>query len=221
VLVPAENLIKLSHDADLLEACLVEPVAFARHCTGGLDGCTVAVIGQGTIGLSCSMLLHYMKNRVISLDIEDSQLVLSKKLGSDWVINSKREDPTVRVREIAGTEGIDWVIDTVFNEWSIKFSLDILNKGGTMITVGVPRGELHVDALRLLCREVSIKTRFLYTREDFAWAADIVMSRKVDFSPLISKVFELKDIEQAFAYKAGVPCQKVVMHNDLKFIPKE
>jgi propanol-preferring alcohol dehydrogenase len=198
---------------DLIEAALIEPMAFGEHCTSGLDGQTVVVIGQGPIGLSCSMILHHKKCRVIALDIVDSQLAVSKQIGCDYIINSRKEDPVARIKSIVGAEGLDYVIDTVANNWSINFCMDILNKGATMITVGIPCSEIKLNLLRMICREVSMKTRYLYTDEDFQRAADYVTKREIDVLPMLSKVFPLADIQEAFEYKATVPCLKVVLEN--------
>ena len=107
-------------------------------------------------------------------------------------------------------------MDTVFNAWSLNFNLDILRKGGTMITVGVPCTTFSADFFRMLCREVSLKTRYLYTNEDFARAVRYVADREIDFTPLISKVFPMREIQDAFEYKATVPSLKVVLQNDIR-----
>ena len=129
------TLYKLPDDIDFAEAALVEPVAFAEHCTSGLDGANVVVVGQGAIGLSCSMVLRYKGASVTAIDISDTQLEMAEKLCGAATINSKRCDPAAKVREIMGERPVDYVIDTVFNQWSVNFALDIRRKGGTAVTV--------------------------------------------------------------------------------------
>lgn len=213
IVVPTSTLYKLPDDIDFAEAALIEPVAFAEHCTSGLDGANVVVIGQGAIGLSCSMVLRYKKASVIAIDISDTQLEMARKLSGAETINSKTCDPVVRVKELLGGSPLDYVIDTVFNQWSVNFALDVLRKGGTAVTVGVPIKNFEIDVFRMLCREVSLKTRYLYTDEDFARAVAYVAERKIDFRPLISKCFPLQQINEAFAYKASTPSLKVVVTN--------
>ena len=214
IVVPASTLYKLPDDIDFTEAALVEPVAFAEHCTSGLDGANVVVIGQGAIGLSCSMVLRYKGASITALDISDAQLEMAKKLCGAATVNSGQCEPVEKVQELMGGRPVDYVIDTVFNQWSVNFALDVLRKGGTAVTVGVPIKNFEIDAFRMLCREVSLRTRYLYTDEDFATAVSYIAERKIDFRPLISKCFPLDRIGEAFAYKASTPSLKVVVTND-------
>lgn len=211
IVLPVTTLYKLPNDMAMDEACLIEPVAFAEHCTQGLDEQTVVVIGQGPIGFSCSMLLNYKKSKVIAIDISDNQLHMSQKYANAYIINSKKQNPVDAVKELVGPKGLDYVIDTVFTNWSIGFNLEVLNKGSKMIAVGVPYGDITFNARRMLCREVAMETRYLYTDENFAYAVDIVVNRKIDFRPMIAKVFPLTKVKEAFEYKASNTCLKVVL----------
>ena len=211
IVVPVSTLYKLPDEMDMTLAALIEPVAFAEHCTHGLLG-NVVVIGLGAIGLSCAMLLRYHGCNVIGLDINDNQLKVAKELCCNHVINSKTEDPVARIEEILGGKyKVDYVVDAVFNEWSLNFNLDVIKKGGTMIEIGVPIMLPKINSIRMLCREVHMETRYLYSQVDFIRAMEYVTENRVDFSPFVSKVFPLAQIQEAFEYKADTPSLKVVL----------
>ena len=210
IVVPVSTVHKLPDDMDLEEATIIEPIAFAVHCTKGLSG-NVVVIGLGTVGLSCAMILHHNGCNVIGIDINDNQLATAKELCCDYIINSKKEDPVARVCEIVGGTNVDYVVDAVFNEWSVGFNLEILKKGGSMLEIGVPLSKFPFNTIRMLCREVQMQTRYLYSNDDFKRALGYVVTRGIDFRPLITKTFPLEKIQQAFEFKADNPSLKVVI----------
>jgi len=211
IIVPVSTLTKLPPDTDLIEACLIEPVAFAEHCTSGIEGKNVVVVGQGAIGLLCSMLLKYKGNTVISLDISDYQLELSKKLCSDLVINTKNQDAEQEIKRFLGDKKVDIIIDTVYNEKTFDFNLQILKRTGLMMLVGVPTSKFKFNTIKLLLHEITVQTKYLYPNDAFAKAVDYVINRKIDVRPLISKVFPMESIQEAFEYKASTPSIKVVL----------
>ncbi|NLG03999.1 MAG: alcohol dehydrogenase catalytic domain-containing protein [Clostridia bacterium] len=214
IVVPVRSLHKLSEDTSLLDGVLIEPLAFAEHCTAGLDGQTIVILGQGPIGISCTMVAKHKKCKVIAVDIVEGQLEVSKKVGSDFTINSRVADPVASIKKIIDENGIDSIIDTVANSWSIDFSMQILNKGGIITFVGIPCEIIKVDFLKLVCREISIKTRYLYTDKEFSQAVNYVDKGIIDVTPLISGVFPFEKAQEAFEFKAENACMKVVIHND-------
>jgi len=211
IVVPVQQLHKLPDDIDMTYAALVEPVAFAEHCTHGLYG-NVLVIGLGAIGLSCAMLLHYHGCNVIGMDINEHQLATAKELCCDYVVNSREGDPEAKIKEIVGGRKIDFVVDAVFNEWSVNFNIKVLKKGGHMIEIGVPVNKLFpFNSIGMLCSEITMETRYLYNERDFNYAVDYVANKKIDFHPFITKVFPLEKIQEAFEWKFANPSLKVIL----------
>src|SRR3954454_14704112 len=88
--------------------------------TGGVTrGKSVAVIGCGGVGVSAvagSALAG--ASPIIAVDIDAKKLEAAKRLGATHTVDSSREDPVARIKEIAaqyhdGADGADVVIEAV------------------------------------------------------------------------------------------------------------
>ena len=53
---------------------------------------TLAVFGQGPVGLSATMLASAMGVRVLAVDVEVKRLQLSRQFGADTVVDGSRAD---------------------------------------------------------------------------------------------------------------------------------
>src|SRR5580765_7513936 len=65
---------------------------------------TLAIFGQGPVGLSATMLGRAMGARVIAVDISAERLELAKDFGADEVVNSKETDPVAAIHELTHGE---------------------------------------------------------------------------------------------------------------------
>src|SRR5260370_36983939 len=70
--------------------------ALKRIDVSGRD--TLAVFGQGPVGLSATMLGHAMGARVIAVDISNERLKLAREFGAYATINSKDPDPVACIQ---------------------------------------------------------------------------------------------------------------------------
>ena len=61
---------------------------------------TVAVFGQGPVGLSGTLSAKAMGARVIAVDVVPERLTLARELGADHVINSRDTDPVAAIRDL-------------------------------------------------------------------------------------------------------------------------
>ena len=82
-------------------------VALARHgrpCENArieLEN-SVAVFGQGPVGLSGTLIAKAMGARVLAVDISGARLDLARTAGADHVINAGDADPAMAIRELTG-----------------------------------------------------------------------------------------------------------------------
>ena len=54
---------------------------------------TVAIFGQGPVGLSCTMLAKAFGARVIAVDVEPSRLQMAARFGADHVVDAAQTTP--------------------------------------------------------------------------------------------------------------------------------
>jgi threonine dehydrogenase-like Zn-dependent dehydrogenase len=83
--------------------------ALKRLDVSGRD--TLAVFGQGPVGLSATLLGAAMGARVIAVDIAPERLALAREFGADAVVDSRGADPVEAIAQLTGGEGAQVTMD--------------------------------------------------------------------------------------------------------------
>jgi len=87
--------------------------ALKRLDVSGRD--TLAVFGQGPVGLSATMLGRAMGARVIAIDVAPERLALGREFGAEAVVNARETDPVAALRELTHGEGVEAALDCTGN----------------------------------------------------------------------------------------------------------
>ncbi len=113
-------------------------VLFSCQQMPNLLGKTVLVLGQGSIGLSFTMLTSRMGARaVIGADLLDYRLEKSKEMGATHTVNPSREEIGEAVLEITGGEGPDVVVEAAGYPDTFNMCFRLVRQFGTVIVFGI------------------------------------------------------------------------------------
>lgn len=201
VSVPAGSCYRLPDTISFDEASLIEPLSVSRHAvdiTSTKAGGNLLIVGSGVVGL---LIMMVAKTRtgcdVFVSDIIDYKLDLAKKLGANSVINSRREDPVKKVKELTNGKGVDAVIEAVGIQDSLQLALAAVKSGGHVTITGLQAQTVQIDVMRLVTNEITIRGDYLYTRGDFETSLDLITNGNVQLKPLITHTFSLTDIGKA------------------------
>ena len=146
------ELFAVTHSLDLA-AQMPRPAGFR-------PGDAVAVFGVGPVGL-----VHVAKaalmgaSRVIGVDRFAARLDIASDLGAtDCVVVSDEHDAAARVRELAGADGVDVVVDATGHPGSFGPAMSTLRDGGTLLEVGafVDLGTVPINPADVLGRNLTI-----------------------------------------------------------------
>lgn len=214
IVVPAANVVVLDEHFDPFYAPFIEPTAVAVHTTDRFREARIAIIGLGPIGLLCQEVCRINGNRVIGFDVTDIALQCSQQLGADKTFSMRADDLKEQLAAYLQDGRIDYVIDTVCSPSTIQFAVEVVRRGGEIKLVGIPAKNFEVDVVGLLVNEITLSTSYLYTHEDFMKARDYVTSGQIQFKPLVTKVFPMREAADAYAYKSAEPSLKVLLAND-------
>ena len=113
--VPVSTLVPLPDELSFEEGAAVSCgtgtayAALKRLDVSGRD--TLAVFGQGPVGLSATLLGKAMGARVVAIDIAPERLALAQALGADHVIDSRETDAVAQLRDLTRGEGVDKSMD--------------------------------------------------------------------------------------------------------------
>jgi threonine dehydrogenase-like Zn-dependent dehydrogenase len=143
--ISAADVYKIPENSKLAdEYWIVEPVSCA---VTGLDHCRlkpgdrVAVIGTGFMGLLILQgLLHSSLGALVAIDVVQSRLELSQKLGVKTVYNSSQHEYDQLVKELKPYE-FDVVVDTSGVQAGLDLATDSVKTGGLINLFGWMKGD--------------------------------------------------------------------------------
>lgn len=104
-------------------------------------GDTVAVVGDGAVGLSGVLAARLLgAERVIALSRHPDRQALATSFGATHIVAERGEDAVAAVREITNGLGADAVLECVGSEESMATAFDGARAGATVGFVGLPHG---------------------------------------------------------------------------------
>jgi propanol-preferring alcohol dehydrogenase len=169
-----------------------------RHLLG--PGKTIAIFGIGGLG---SYAVQYAKilgqsSTIIALDSNEEKLQLAEKFGADLIINvSTTNRQNIRNEIIKMTEGrgaVDVVIDCVGAEGTIEDSCRILNKGGSLVIVGLFGSQIRMPLVRTVLQEYQLYGSLWGNYNELSEVIELAKANKIKHN--IQK-FPLAEINEA------------------------
>jgi L-idonate 5-dehydrogenase len=200
VTVPDARVFPLHPSISAAEASLCEPFSVTLHAVnqaGDLKDKTILVSGCGPIGiLSIVSAKLAGAKHVIATDITAHSLKVAKDFGCDECIDvSKNTDALDHLKNNRGQ--IDVVFECSGNPQAIKSAITTLKPRGRMVLVGLG-GDTELPINMIVAKELSIVGTFRFN-EEFARAAELISSKKVDLKPMLSATFPMTSAKDAFA----------------------
>jgi threonine dehydrogenase-like Zn-dependent dehydrogenase len=136
--------------AQLLTLSDVFPTGHHAAVSAGVTtGSTVAVVGDGAVGLSAVLAAKRLgAGRIVAMSRHEDRQQLAREFGADEVVAERGKDGASVVREILDGIGADCVLECVGTTESMKQAMLSARPGGCVGYVGVPHDvELNVPAM--------------------------------------------------------------------------
>src|SRR2546427_6638354 len=83
--------------------------ALKRLDVSGRD--TLAVFGQGPVGLSATLLGRAMGARVVAVDVSAERLQLAREMGADTTVNAREQNPVSAIHDLTDGQGAQATLD--------------------------------------------------------------------------------------------------------------
>ena len=228
-LLPEIALVKVDDRISDSEAACLQSLSDSVAAVETADiniGDSVAIYGQGSMGLECLQIARSSgAGLIVTVDVRDEACRVSRELGADFALNARDDDPVVSIKELTGGNGADVVFECaggspkqgLAGTRSLQQAIESVRSGGKLVGVswfGAPM-ELDVDYLR----ERSLRFLFpdISTLAHLEHTVRLVASGRVRLKPTITHVLHgLESVPQAFEitankgeYKAINPAQVV------------
>jgi threonine dehydrogenase-like Zn-dependent dehydrogenase len=160
---------------------------------------TVAIFGQGPVGLAATQLACAMGARVIALDISPSRLARSRAFGASETLNPSEVDSVPdAVRELNGGRGVSKSLETSGASSAAQEALRVLDLWGTACWVGVG-STIKFDLTEHLFTQVTGLTSWTLSIPAMEDCARFVVDRGIDADALFTDRWQLTEAVEAYA----------------------
>jgi len=142
------------HSEELLRSLLTlsDVMATGHHaavCAQVQAGGTVAVVGDGAVGLSAVLAAKRLgADRIIALSRNPARQALAREFGATDIVAERGEKAIETVKDMTGGVGVDSAMECVGTDQSMTTAIGIARAGSMVGYVGVPHGvELPIQQM--------------------------------------------------------------------------
>jgi threonine dehydrogenase-like Zn-dependent dehydrogenase len=161
-------------------------------------GETIAIFGQGPVGLSATQLAVAMGARVIAVDIAAERRALAKEFGAHEVIDGKAADVVGAIRALTHGEGAHKTLDASSAPDARAAAVRAVRSWGAACFVG-ERGQVTLDVSPdLLRRQVTLVGSWTFSKQGQAECAEFVADQKIDVEKLFTHRWTLDQADDAY-----------------------
>jgi 2-desacetyl-2-hydroxyethyl bacteriochlorophyllide A dehydrogenase len=200
--IDARRLHVVPDEFDDPTAALIEPLSTPVHAlrlAGDVRDRAVAILGVGTIGLLTLKVARARGARRIVVTARSAKnRGRALAFGADAAVDAAAPDAPDQVRAELG-ESADVVFDCVAEQSTTTQALAIANKGGTVVVVGVPAGEVTVPLALVQDSQLRIQGSATYLPEDYADAMGLLRDGVVRAADFVTAIRPLSEAAAAFA----------------------
>ena len=168
-------------------------------------GTTVLVLGSGIAGLmNIKVAKAYGAERIVATDISAYRLAAAKRFGADVTIEATKDVPKL-LREANGGRLADYVIVCAGAASAVDQAMKSVDRGGTVLLFAppMPGAQAQVPFGDLWKDEITITMTYAASPDDIKEAIELLRTRKVILSDMITHRFGLADTGRGFALVAS------------------
>src|SRR5438094_277510 len=159
---------------------------------------TIAIFGQGPVGLSATQLASAMGARVIALDVSEERLDRAKEFGAAETVNPRSNDPVGAIKDLTHGYGAEFTLDTSSQPEGRIAAVRATKVWGTTCFVG-ERNQVTIDVSPdMLRKQLTIVASWTFSQMGQAECAQFVVDRKIDVEKLFTHQWKLEQAEEAY-----------------------
>ncbi|MBI2909182.1 MAG: alcohol dehydrogenase catalytic domain-containing protein [Chloroflexi bacterium] len=228
--IPAEVLAVLPDSVSDNEGACIQPLTGAVSNVSAAHiqmGDSVAVIGQGVMGLYCLQLARVCgAGKLIGIDVRPESLALSRQLGADCVVDATQVDPVQAVIELTNGFGADVVFEAAGGSPEQGLAgtktqgqaMHMVRDLGKVVQVAWIGNKVEFRTDEWRERGISYLSSDNCSDKLLDYVVHLVATRRIQLAPLISHVLDgLDKAPQSFEitsnkgkYQATNPAQVLV-----------
>ena len=171
-------------------------LALKRLDVSGRD--TLAIYGQGPVGLSATMLGKAMGARIIAIDPAADRRALAQEFGAENVIDPTTSDPVVAVKELTRGEGAEATLDCSGIPEARVAAVQSASIWGRVCFVGERRLTTFDISTDIIHKQLTIYGSWTFSSPGQAECARFIVDRSVPLKRLLTHRFTLDEAADAY-----------------------
>ena len=200
--VPVRTLVPLPEELSFAEgaavACGTGTAYGALRRMRLAGGQTLAVFGQGPVGISATLLGAKMGARVIAVETSVERLELARQFGADETVNSTKHDPVEALKQLTRGEGVDLALDCSGVAAARLAAVRSVKTWGTVCFVG-EGGEVTLDVSRdLLRRQVTLIGSWTFSAMGMGECARFIADNHIPLETIFTHRWKLDQVDEAY-----------------------
>jgi alcohol dehydrogenase len=171
----------------------------AAISAGVKQGDTVAVVGDGAVGLSAVLAAKLLgASRIIALSRNPARQAVAKQFGATDIVEERGEDAIAAVLRLTDGAGVDAALECVGTDQSIQTCAGITRAGGRIGAVGVPLYQ-EFEYKTLFYKNVGIKGGVAPARRYIPELLDAVLAGQINPGLVFDFTTDLDHVAEAYA----------------------
>jgi threonine dehydrogenase-like Zn-dependent dehydrogenase len=171
---------------------------FAADAANVKPGATVAVVGDGAVGLLGVLSAQQMgAERIIAMSRHASRQTLAREFGATDIVTARGEEGIARIKDLTKGVGADSVLECVGTPESMAQAIGITRPGGSVGYVGVPHG-VELDAADLFFRHVRLLGGPAPVRRYLPDLIDRVLSGRINPGKVFDLTLPLRQVAEGY-----------------------
>ncbi len=171
---------------------------YAADAANVRPGATVAVVGDGAVGLMGVLAAQRMgADRIIIMSRHKTRQDLALEFGATDIVPERGTDGVARVRELTAGIGADAVLECVGTQDSMEQAIRCARPGAMIGCVGVPHG-VQLDGQSLFFSQTGLMGGPAPVRRFLPHLIDLVLSRKINPGKVFDLELPIADVAEGY-----------------------
>jgi threonine dehydrogenase-like Zn-dependent dehydrogenase len=171
---------------------------FAADAAAAGPGKTVAVVGDGAVGLLGVLSAKQMgADRIIAMSRHEARQQLAREFGATDIVTERGDEGVARIKEMTDGLGAHSVIEAVGTQESMMQAIHATRPGGHMGFVGVTHG-VQLPGLELFFAEVHLLGGPAPVRRFLPQLIDLIWNRKINPGKVFDLTLPLADVAEGY-----------------------
>jgi threonine dehydrogenase-like Zn-dependent dehydrogenase len=171
---------------------------FAADAANVKPGMTVAVIGDGAVGLLGVMSAKQMgAERIVAVSRHEKRQILASEFGATDIVTERGDEGVSRILDLTEGIGADAVLECVGTQQSMMQAIGATRKGGYLSYVGVPHS-VELDGEELFFAHVHLHGGPAPVRRYLPKLIELVLDGKINPGRVFDLTLPLEQVAEGY-----------------------